>query len=153
MNFSIKKVFVIISLIFFSNLISQTETIPPSGKDYFTDDEGNVYMYVNILGHVKKPGAYLVYEGVDILTVLSQAGGALPGAKLEKVKLYTKDQGIVELNLESSLLSGDSLDIKVKPNDTIYIDQKIGSLILSKAGIINSALQIFNIYLTIVRTQ
>ena len=45
-----------------------------------------VYMYINVIGHVKVPGTFMIYEGTDILTILSAAGGLLPGAKLNKIK-------------------------------------------------------------------
>ena len=66
--------------------------IPIFSDEYFSDKNGNVYMYVNIIGHVKSPGTYLIYEGADILTILSQAGGPLPGAKLKETILYKKIQ-------------------------------------------------------------
>ena len=36
-------------------------------------------MYVNIMGNVKYPGTYLVFDGIDFLSVLSVAGGYLQG--------------------------------------------------------------------------
>ena len=62
-----------------------TNQIQFSSEPYVTGDDGIVRMYVNIIGHVKHPGIYLVHENVDILSLLSLAGGALVGAKLNKV--------------------------------------------------------------------
>tara|TARA_Y100000588_G_C13708563_1_gene691863 strand:+ start:66 stop:482 length:417 start_codon:yes stop_codon:yes gene_type:complete len=120
-----------------------------SGQEHITDDAGNIYMYINIMGHVASPGTYLIYEDADILTILSQAGGPLPGAKLDKITIYNKDNGKINLDLELYLESGNMLDITIRPNDTIFIKQSIGSYLFSKSNLINSILQVLNIYLTI----
>ena len=66
---------------------------------YITDDQGNVFIYLNIIGHVKSPGSYLIYEGADILTILSQAGGPMPGAKLNEILIYSKGSDKIKINL------------------------------------------------------
>ena len=45
-------------------------------------------MYVNIWCHVSQPGHVLVYEGIDMATLLSYVGGPMSGADLKNVKLY-----------------------------------------------------------------
>ena len=120
----------------------------PYGK-YNTDESGNVYMYINVIGHVSSPGTFMIYEGTDILTILSQAGGHLPGAKLSKIIIYREGDNMVRLNLDAYLNTGEALDINFKPNDTIYIKQTLGSYLLSKASVLNSILTILNIYITI----
>ena len=45
-------------------------------------------MYINILGHVKSPGTYLVYDGIDIMSAFSTAGGYLDGANFKKIIIY-----------------------------------------------------------------
>ncbi len=145
------RLLLIICVILFSYLIPQSPdankyNVP--GKEYFTDDFGNILMYVNIIGHVKKPGTYLVHEETDLFTVLSQAGGPLPGAKLKKAFLYREGSNIQILDLESFLKTGNS-NIIFKPNDTIYIEETLFSFLLSKGNILNSALQMLNIYISI----
>ena len=63
------------------------DTVLLSDEDYITGEDGTLRMYVNIIGHVKYPGTYLVYDGIDLLTCLSLAGGPLKGAKLSKVSI------------------------------------------------------------------
>ncbi|MBI96374.1 hypothetical protein CL656_04445 [bacterium] len=119
-------------------------------QEYVTDEVGNVYININIIGHVARPGAYLVNENSDIITILSQAGGILPGAKMNRVAIYTKDSGKVHIDLKAYLDTGDlPNNYKFGPNDTIYVKQTVGSYLFSKSNIINSVLQILNIYLTI----
>ena len=44
-------------------------------------------IYINIWCHVKYTGTYLVYEDIDITTLLSMAGGPLDGADLSNIKV------------------------------------------------------------------
>ena len=106
-------------------------------------------MYVNIIGHVKSPGTYLIYEGADILTILSQAGGPLPGAKLKETILYRKKSELIVINLNEFFNTGDELDVVIKPNDTIYIKETTASYLFSKSNLINLFLSVLNIYLVI----
>ena len=41
-----------------------------SNENYITGEDGVPRMNVNIWGHVKYPGTYLVYDGIDLLTCL-----------------------------------------------------------------------------------
>ena len=124
----------------------------PNGE-YNTDESGNVYMYINVIGHVKSPGTFMIYEGMDILTILSAAGGPLPGANLNKVIIYREGENMIVLDIDAYLAQGKQLEINFKPNDTIYIEQTLGSYLISKSTILNSILSILNIYLTIDRTN
>ena len=129
-----------------SNLLSSSVNI---AEEYITDESGNVYIYVNILGHVKNPGTYLIYEGADILTILAQAGGPLPGAKLKDTIIYHKGSMREIINIKHYLESGNSININLEPNDTIFIKQTVGSYLFSKSNFINSFLQLLNISLTL----
>ena len=37
-----------------------------SSEKYVTGEDGVIRMYVNVVGHVKNPGIYLVYDGINI---------------------------------------------------------------------------------------
>ena len=37
-----------------------------TGEDYITGDDGVPRMSINVWGHVKYPGTYLVYDGIDV---------------------------------------------------------------------------------------
>ncbi|MCK4296492.1 MAG: hypothetical protein KAX28_07550 [Candidatus Marinimicrobia bacterium] len=41
---------------------------------YITEEDGVARMYVNVWGQVNKPGTHLVYDGMDIVTLLSISG-------------------------------------------------------------------------------
>ena len=105
-------------------------------------------MSINIWGHVKYPGTYLVYDGIDLLTCLSMAGGPLQGAKLSKVSITSKNgqNQIIDLNKikDQNKISS----IKLNPHDTIEIDEKFTNVILTKTSIIAVLLQLTNVILT-----
>ena len=142
------KIIAIVSL-FLSTLLFSSSHDKILQKDFYSDESGNIYMSINVLGHVKSPGTYLIYEGADILTILSQAGGPLPGAKLKTCVIHQGEGKVNIVDLESIIYNGNELNIDFKPNDTIFIKQTIGSYLLTKATLINSLFHLLNLYLTI----
>ena len=135
--------------------LTQLEQHQTSSKRYHTDKEGNILMSVNVWGHVTLPGNHLVYEGIDMATLLSIVGGPLPGANLKKVRLFREipdENGLLsyDLNLHKFYKNGDRDNfIKIKPNDTIIFPQTTTSYILSYTGTLNTFLQIINLYFQI----
>ena len=145
--------FIIITCILFSALYSspiQNESY--SNGSYITGEDGVIRMYVNIMGHVKSPGSYLVYDGIDFLSALSMAGGYLQGSKLSTVMIYTSEGGKKIINLNNYLNDSAKL-IKLNPHDTIYIEQKTISKILTSSNIPSIILGILSVALTIERTD
>ena len=123
-----------------------SNNIQLTGEDYITGEDGVPRMSVNIWGHVKYPGTYLVYDGIDILTCLSMAGGPMKGAKLSKVEIVSNDGVSKEINLDQ-LSDNDYLKVELKPYDTIYIDESLGNYLLARSNVINILLQITNLIL------
>ena len=123
-----------------------------SSERYLTDDNGNIMMYVNIWGHVGKPGHHLVYEGIDLATLMSVVGGPKSGANMKKVRVYREipeEDGtlVYHLDFEKFVSSGDRSEfIRIKPNDTIIIPEKISNYILTQVGTVNTFLSLFNLY-------
>ena len=105
-----KNKYIIILIIFGSILDSQPNRVNQTGivssqfafssEPYVTGDDGIVRMNVNVIGHVKNPGTFLVYEGIDILSLLALAGGPLPGAKLKDVRQFHNDE-VINLDLQN----------------------------------------------------
>ncbi len=128
-----------------------------SSERYMTDENGNIMMYVNIWGHVSNPGHVLVYEGIDMATLLSWVGGPLSGADLKNVKLFRevadKNGRIAyNLNFNNFIENGDRSEfIEIKPNDTIIIPRTNFNYFLSHVGTINTLLGLLNLYITISR--
>ena len=113
-----------------------------SNQSYITGEDGVIRMYVNIMGHVKNPGTYLVYDKIDILTCLSMAGGPLKGANLAKVIITSEDGSSSEIDLASMLGNDNIRPIELKPRDTIYIDETLSNFIFSRSNVIPILLQI-----------
>ena len=123
-----------------------------SSEPYVTGDDGIVRMYVNIIGHVNNPGTYLVYEGIDIFSLLALAGGPRPGAKLKSVRQLHNNE-VKYFNLQKYLDFGKDIEFVLYPHNTIDIEQTLGSYLFSNSSLINSTLQLLNIFLTIQRTK
>ena len=150
-----KNKYILILLIFSSVIVSQSNSASQLGNSselYVTGDDGIVRMYVNVLGHVKNPGTFLVYESIDIFSLLALAGGPLPGAKLNNIKQFHNDE-VKYLDFQNSLDSGNDIGFILHPHNTIYIEQTFGSYLLSQSTFINSTLSLLNIYLTIQRAK
>ena len=139
--------------IFFSSINIENQLL--SNEEYITGEDGVIRMYVNVIGHVKTPGIYLVYDGIDYMSLLSAAGGYLPGANLKNVIIYGKDGSKQKINLDVfyglGTLSINS--VSLKPHDTIYIEQKKLSKIFDSSNLPSIVLSILNIALTIERTK
>lgn len=151
-----KKIFLYIFLVLCSNLVSQTNNYRPgqigssvqlTGEDYITGEDGVPRMSINIWGHVKYPGTYLVYDGVDFLTCLSMSGGPQKGANLSKVSIISKDGSKNIINLDKLINDSASNSIELKPYDTIYIDETLGNYLLNRSGLITVILQLTNLIL------
>ena len=123
-----------------------------NGQEYIASDDGTLMMYVNIWGHVKTPGTYLVYEGIDLLTLISLAGGPQSGANLNNIEIIhdKSTSPITKINL-NKYINSDKADIIIKPHDTIYIKESMSSYLFTKVNLLNTLLQIVNISCTISR--
>jgi len=123
-----------------------------SSERYLNDEKGNIMMYVNVWGHVRSPGHHLVYEGIDLATLMSVVGGPNKGANMKKVRVFREipeEDGtlVYYLDFGKFVSSGDRSEfIRIKPNDTIIISEKISNYILTQVGTLNTFLSLFNLY-------
>ena len=155
-----KKIKYSLSLLLFGLLFAQSNIAEEltfsdfqiSSERYLNDEKGNIMMYVNVWGHVGSPGHHLVYEGIDLATLMSVVGGPNTGANMKKVRVYREipeEDGtlVYHLNFEKFVSSGDRSEfIRIKPNDTIIIPEKISNYILTQVGTVNTFLSLFNLY-------
>ena len=127
-----------------------------SGEPYITGEDGIIRMSVNIIGHVKKPGTFVVYDGIDLLTLLALSGGQLQGADLKKVIIKHYDGSIDKINLSKLMFNSSNKpnsEWKLKPRDTVYINQKLVSKLMTSSNLPTILLSMLNIALTLERTQ
>ena len=156
------KVLIISIILSYMTLVFAQDQIPDnrdensykiSSEKYITDLDGNIKMNVNIWGHVAQPGSHMVFEGIDMVTLLSSVGGPNIGAKLDKIKLIREipewdGKLIFTINFNEFLESGDRSNfIKIKPNDTIIVPQKLSSVLITSASGINTILGLLSLYL------
>tara|TARA_Y100000768_G_C23725004_1_gene562111 strand:+ start:26 stop:472 length:447 start_codon:yes stop_codon:yes gene_type:complete len=145
---------IIVILFFQSFLFSITTSELISNENYISGDDGIIRMYVNIIGNVKNPGTYLVYDGINLMTAISISGGYLPGSKLNKIIIYSLDGSKKVINLDDILSSKDkNSKFKLLPHDTIYIKEKNISRILTSTNLPSIILGILNVALTLERTN
>ena len=127
-----------------------------SSERYLTDDKGNIMMYVNVWGQVGNAGHHLVYEGIDLATLISVVGGPQPGANLKKTRIYREvpdENGtlVYHIDLRQFIESGNrSKFIKIKPNDTIIVPKKPVAYFLDQVGTINTVLSLINLYFQVM---
>ena len=121
------------------------DSLQLNGEDYITGEDGVPRMSINIWGHVKQPGTFLVYDGIDLYTCLSLAGGPLKGAKISEIIVLSIDGKIRKVNLDSDTAVRTLI---IKPHDTIKVDEKFSNVLLTKTSIISVILQLTNVILT-----
>jgi len=159
-----KMTIVILLLLAVSTLFAQNpqlpqryaqQSYPRSGEKFITDQFGVIRMYVNVWGHVNQPGSHLVYDGIDLASLLSMTGGPKTGANLKEVHIYREEPDengklVYVVDMKKFLKSGDRSDfIEVKPNDTIIISQTVPSYVLSHIGLVTTFMTMLNLYFQI----
>jgi len=134
---------------------TERSLVPRSGERYVTDEFGVIRMYVNVWGHVNSPGSYLVHDGIDLATLLSVTGGPMRGANFKGVTLFREipdgDGNLIyHINMDNFLKTGDRSEfIKILPNDTVIIQERLMSYLISQAGLVSTLMSILNLYLSI----
>ena len=144
-----EKIKLIIFMSFLSIAFSNLQDFSiPTGEDYITGEDGIKRIYVNVWGHVKNPGPYLVYEEIDIITLLSVAGGPLDGADFSEIKIISNDT-LKIINLNDIIESKQKDQIQFSPYDTVIIKPTFRYYILNNASAINMVLQLINLAFSI----
>ncbi len=133
--------------------ISPTKT---SNKRFITDENGNILMYVNVWGHVAKPGNVLVYDGIDLPTLLALVGGPKPGANFKNIQLIRElpdEEGNQKyvVNMGDFIESGDDSQlVKILPNDTIIVSETLTSYVFNSSRLVSTILQAVSLYITVL---
>jgi len=120
-----------------------------SEKSYFTDNLGNVLMYVNVWGAFGRTGRFAVPQDTDIPTMLSIVGGPSKDAKLTKMIIFRQEpdefgKQLYMVNIKKMTKEGDTTDfIELRPNDTIIMSDK--SQIFTFGNILGGVSSVFSI--------
>ncbi|MFT6070041.1 MAG: hypothetical protein ACJAT2_003305 [Bacteriovoracaceae bacterium] len=92
---------------------------------------------IRLLGAVNKPGLYHVPKNVNLVTLLTLAGGPTKDADIEKIKIgndsrsYTGKKSVatfkqksLTLNLNHAISAGSDPKYNLDPNDIVLVNQK-----------------------------
>jgi len=95
---------------------------------------------VTVLGFVKMPGVYEIPVGSTVQGALSLAGGALPRAELEKVKIIRgegdeKQEHLVDLQ---AFLERGEVDFLVQDKDVVIVPGTLGATTVKVLGGVRS---------------
>lgn len=84
---------------------------------------------VKVIGAVRLPGRYTLFEGADLLDVLYMAGGPLKSASLGRIRLISSGTGKREeqqVNMKKILKQDTDATLPVvHPGDVVYVPEKI----------------------------
>ena len=82
---------------------------------------------VTVLGAVTRPDNYPIASEINLLELISMAGGSLPDARLNRVKIFHKDklQPPTEVDLESFIERSDIEGMpKVRAGDIVFVPRQ-----------------------------
>ena len=145
----------IFSYLFSNESFIEKNNLLLTNEKYISDNDGNILIFVNVWGHVKKPGRHLIYDGMNLPTLIAYVGGVLPGSNIKKIKIIRdktdiNGQNLYEIDLSEYYKTGITSNlVKVLPNDTIIIEQSLVHRVFNRTNVLPSLLQLLNIYLQI----
>jgi hypothetical protein len=105
-------------------------------KYTFSQANDALLMSIRVWGEVRNPGIYEVPIGMDLIELLSCAGGPSDKAKLTKVRLIrthqeTGDPVVLIVDVEKYLKTGDiTLIPKIQADDTVVVPMRTGQFLL-----------------------
>lgn len=100
---------------------------PPAARYILPGSRNAVRMEVNLWGEVNRPGIYVVPSDMDIVALISSAGGPTTYAKLEYVKVirgYPQDgePTVINVDIRNYLKTADVSGLKkLNPGDTVFV--------------------------------
>jgi len=126
---------------------------------YIIPSDTEIRMAVNIWGEVAAPGQYLIPYSInlDIISLLSQAGGPTRNAKLSKVILLREvedqlDPKRIIIDIDEYLETGDKSKLpNLEPNDTIIIDPTFMATLKSQTAWVDILYKFATVYILIDR--
>ena len=125
--------------------------------DYYTpgEQERDLMIIVHVWGEVNKPGKFIVRDGINLVEILSEAGGptryanlknvyiAHKGDQTEHIEIYNLEKYIeIEKMNIPSLLPGDDIDVK---RNAMGLGLELGQLTSQLAVVLNTILIIISI--------
>ncbi len=124
----------------------------------FSTTDDALMMMVNVWGEVKKPGIYEVPLGIDLIELLSSAGGPTDASKLSSIKVIRiqaenranssrTEPAVFTVDVRAFLEHGDMSRIpKIRPHDTIVVPVKPTEYVLKSLKWTQQFLSLVSIY-------
>ena len=107
---------------------------------------------VNLWGHVLKPGIYSVPSSFGIIDLLSSAGGPLPSARLNDIRIIRKNQEVITVNVQEFIKTGNQdLLVALQPGDVIVVSGSIGDIFRSVVTFVRDMAIILNVVILATR--
>jgi hypothetical protein len=128
-----------------STLLSATsERI--TNTNYYYARPNDLTIIVSVVGNVQRPGRYEIAASIDIVNLISLAGGPTPDGTMSKVtitRMIKTGGGMVQawkyhLDLED-LGSVKADDLVLTPGDIVYVDRTSWSAFRDTFGVVVSA--------------
>jgi hypothetical protein len=138
-----------------SNFLSATSTQQTTSNYYFAKPN-ELTIVVNVLGFVQKPGRYEVSKSVDLVNLLSLAGGATPDGTLGDVKITRIVDNDGKIRVKEFYLDLNDIarvnraDLLLAPGDVIQIGRSTWSGFRDVFGVVVGAAVIVTAVATVV---
>jgi hypothetical protein len=149
-----------------NNLISTTATGPTS-TNYFFARANEITIVVSVMGFVQRPGRYEISNSIDLVNLISLAGGPTADGSMSKVRIirmlrngentarqdiqpdhrtlssFLKDETKmtrreIQCDLEN-LSTARPEDLQLLPGDIIYVDRTTWSTVRDVFGVVATA--------------
>jgi len=124
-----------------------------SASRYIFSSGGDAFlMTIKVWGEVRQPGIYEIPIGMDLVELISSAGGPTDRAKLTAVKVIreTRDSThceVLTINVKEFLNSGDNSEIpEMRPNDTVVVPLKPVQYFLTSLAWTQQVLSLVSVY-------
>jgi hypothetical protein len=138
-----------------SNFLSATSTQQTTSNYYFAKPN-EITIVVNVLGFVQKPGRYEISKNVDLVNLLSLAGGATPDGTLGDVKITRIIETDGKIRMKEFFLDLNDIarvnrqDLLLAPGDVIQIGRSTWSGFRDVFGVVVGAAVIVTAVATVI---
>ncbi len=117
-------------LLFVACSLSSSQTTPGLTTNYRFAEPNELTIVVNLLGAVARPGRYEISRSIDLINLLSLAGGTLDVANLDEIKIaraVKASSGVerkeIRVNV-SDLTKVRESDLLLYHGDYVYVDRR-----------------------------
>jgi hypothetical protein len=131
--------------------VAGTNPMPPAqtSEYIYRVDSDEPLISIYLLGAVGRPGLYHVPTKMDLLSLLTLAGGALAGAETDRILIKGQEAGPsdrqIRFDLEGAVRGEGSARVPLMSNDVVYVTPGkagVSTTLLTVVGIVSGVLGI-----------